>query len=77
MIVLFHALFILTIAWLVFAIYASWRLDWGGQTIDMHKNKFPLSLVARFGRRFFVLYYRVSVIIALIGIIALYVLTEF
>ena len=65
---------ILIAAALLFVNYKAWFGDWAEKHYEYNKSKFPANLIALGGKRFYILYYKLSAIFVLIFIIAMYVL---
>ena len=74
MILFLHFLFPVTILALLFFAYMAFFKDWSERSYENSKNTFPFSLIAFFGKKFYVWYFRVSIVVDLIAAIFIYIL---
>ena len=70
--VLTHILFIVPIALLIVLVYLAWCRDWGVKQYEAWKKLLPYSLMLRRRKNYHIWYYKISVIVSLFGVIALY-----
>ncbi len=69
-----HIFLLTVIATFSYCVYASFYRGLAEKQYEAVKNlKIPASLIARRGKHFFIIYYRVAVIIALLLTIGLYI----